>query len=136
MVPLYYVLYATVPVVASYPRNVLRAARAVFRFAMPRTRVSPGTTLLGSEGNETKLHARLLFTEQSMPASLAVARQRQPLGAAFFLAQTGEEALMATFATWNMLDAIMWSKTQIVRNGSRASVGGAHAWQTGYVREV
>ena len=72
-----------------------------------------------------------------MPASLAVGRlvrrSTLPLGAAAFTARTEEEALTATFAAWNMLDAIMFERSRIVRERTNRSasinVGRMHVWK-------
>ena len=90
------------------------------------------------------LRASVTYNESTVPASLAVGRMLRgplvPLGAAAFTARSEQEALLATFATWNMLDAIMFERSRLIRdrkNGSMSvNVGRAHSWQTGYVREV
>ena len=90
------------------------------------------------------LRASVIYNESTVPANLAVGRMLRgplvPLGAAAFTARSEEEALLATFATWNMLDAIMFERSRLIRdrkNGSMSvNVGRAHSWQTGYVREV
>ena len=92
----------------------------------------------------SQLNAVATYDQANLPPSLAGSRMKRgplvPLGAAAFTATSEEEALLAAFATWNMLDAIMFERSRLIRerrNGSVSiNVGRAHSWQTGYVREV
>ena len=103
-----------------------------------------------------RLDARQNFSAETLPVGLARIRLNRgtPLGAARFLPESEEEALLGIFASWNMLDAQMYAMTRIRRNESemaelRRRQGNAlpanhghehverkHTWQTGYLREL
>ena len=55
-----------------------------------------------------------------------------PLGAAAFVPQTEDEALTAIFASWNMLDAVMFERSRLIRERKNRTlsinVGRMHAW--------
>ena len=103
----------------------------------------------------SRLRPLQTFTSQNLSSALAAARLNRghPLGAASFLPTEEGEHLPAIFATWNMLDALMFRETRLRRNvtvesryGSSGSdplvlgqedyVGRLHAYQTGYLRET
>mmetsp|Transcript_24454 Transcript_24454/g.55989 ORF Transcript_24454/g.55989 Transcript_24454/m.55989 type:complete len:302 (-) Transcript_24454:101-1006(-) len=91
------------------------------------------------------LGAPINYTDANLLAVDAIDRlnSKTPLGRARFLPR-GDEVFTAIFATWNTLDAMMWVHTRLSRNRtssqghvvSETYVGGRHAWQTGYLREV
>ena len=103
-----------------------------------------------------RLDARQNFSDETLPVGLARIRLSRgtPLGAARFLPESEEEALLGIFASWNMLDAQMYAMTRMRRNDSemaelRSRQGKAlpanhghehverkHLWQTGYLREL
>ena len=97
-----------------------------------------------SGGLTSQLRPVKLFDEVNLPANLTgvrAARGRDvTLGRATFLPSDEAETVVAILATWNMLDAMMYSKTRLtktLKNGQTSiNVGGRHAWQTGYVREI
>lgn len=88
------------------------------------------------------LRARHNYTAATLPADLAQVRLRRDvtLGAASFLPNREEEVLPAIFASWNVLDALMWTLSRLPSNATSThpdgTVGRAHLWQTGYVREL
>ena len=91
------------------------------------------------------LHPLVKYDATNLSAHMALRRldRHTALGAARFR-PTDDEVLPAVFATWNVLDAIMYTHSKLVRNATEAAatrrprefVGRMHAWQTGYLREV
>jgi len=88
------------------------------------------------------LKARHNYSAGTLPADLSQIRLRREaaLGEASFLPKSEEEAIPAIFASWNVLDALMWTLSRLPTNDTSArrdgTVGRAHMWQTGYVREL